>query len=86
MTDLEKIEDQYPELRFWAISVNNVHYHGHIEGNDVYINIRQPDFDWLRTALHECFHHEFDYGDLTDTNDRKVMDAEKWARVAESIK
>ncbi|WP_407895122.1 hypothetical protein [Lacticaseibacillus sp. N501-2] len=43
MTDLERIEDMYPELRFWGIEVESIHYHGHIQGRDVYINTLQPD-------------------------------------------
>lgn len=67
MTELECIEDKYPELTFWGIEVPNKHYHGHIEGNNVYINLLQPDIDWLLTALHESVHHRFDTGDLTAT-------------------
>ena len=52
MTDLEKIEDKYPWLRFWMIDVPNKHYHGHIVGNDVYLNENQDNIDWLKTALH----------------------------------
>lgn len=43
MSKLEQIEDRYPELRFWAIDVPNPHYHGHIIGNDVYINRNQSE-------------------------------------------
>lgn len=65
MTDLERIEDKYPELTFWGIEVPNKHYHGHIEGHNVYINLLQPDVDWLLTALHESVHYRFDTGDLS---------------------
>lgn len=80
MTDLEKIEDKYPELRFWGIEVNDPHYHGHIEGQDVYINLLQPDIDWLKTALHEATHYDFDYGDLSSTHSRATLLAEGFAR------
>ena len=43
MSDLERIEDQHPELTFWGIEVENPKYHGHIEENNVYINLLQPD-------------------------------------------
>lgn len=79
MTDLERIEDKYPQLKFWGIEIENPHYHGHIEGDDVYINLLQPDFDWLKTALHECVHYDFDQGDLTDGTSFEVKVAERWA-------
>lgn len=80
MTDLEKIEDMYPELGFWGVEVKNPHYHGHIEGNDVYINLLQPDIDWLKTALHETTHYDFDYGDLSNQHRYRTMLAEGFAR------
>ena len=43
MTDLEKLEDQYPELRFWSIDVPNPHFHGQIDGQDVYVNANGQD-------------------------------------------
>lgn len=79
MSDLEKIEDRHPELRFYMIDVPNPHYHGHIEGNEVYINESQPELDWLVTALHECVHSEFDYGDLSDGTKFNTKVAERWA-------
>lgn len=79
MTDLEIIEDQYPELHFWGIEVPNSHFHGAIVGNDVYINLLQPDLDWLRTALHECIHHEYDSNDLSELKSFKALHAEGWA-------
>lgn len=66
MTDLEKLEDQYPELRFWSIDVPNPHFHGLIKGADVYINANDDNLTQLMTALHEVFHHELDCGDLSD--------------------
>lgn len=79
MSDLEKIEDMHPELRFYMIDVPNLHYHGHIDGNDVYINENQPELDWLVTALHECVHYEFDYGNLSDGTKFSTKVAERWA-------
>lgn len=83
MSDLEKIEDMHPELRFYMIDVPNLHYHGHIDGNDVYINENQPEVDWLVTALHECAHSDFDTGDLSDGTKLSTKAAERWA-VSES--
>lgn len=83
LSGLEKIEDEYPELKFWWIDVPNVHYHGHIDGNDVYLNSNQSSLDWLMTALHECSHYEFDNGDLSNPKERRVLDAEKWANFAQ---
>lgn len=79
MTDLEKVEDMYPWLKFWMIDVPNKHYHGHIEGNDVYLNENQSNEDWLKTALHECVHSEFDYGDLSSKKKYRTLQSEKWA-------
>lgn len=79
MTDLEKIEDKYPWLRFWMIDVPNKHYHGHIVGNDVYLNENQDNIDWLKTALHEVVHSDFDYGDLSNKKEHTTLLAEKWA-------
>ena len=79
MSDLEKIEDQHPELKFYMIDVPNLHYHGHIEGNEVYINENQPQLDWLKTALHECTHSDFDTGDLSDGTQFRTKVAESWA-------
>lgn len=79
LSDLEKIEDMYPNLRFWGIEVNNKHYHGDIDGNDVYINLLQPNLDWLKTALHETVHSEYDSCDLSNGNRIKTLRAEKWA-------
>ena len=84
MNDLERIEDMYPDLKFWGIEIDNPHYHGHIDGKDVYINLLQPDLDWLITALHEASHYENDSSNLTDRRDIKTMRAEKWA-VKESL-
>lgn len=80
MSDLERIEDQHPELTFWGIEVENPRYHGHVEGNDVYINLLQPNLDWLKTALHETVHYEYDYSNLSNQELRKTMIAEGWAR------
>lgn len=80
LSDLEKIEDQHPELKFYMIDVPNLHYHGHIDGNDVYINENQPELDWLITALHECVHSDFDYGNLSDGTNFQVRIAERFAR------
>lgn len=81
MTYLERIEDQYPELTFWGIEVPNKHYHGHIDGNNVYINLLQPDVDWLLTALHESVHYRFDSGDLSATRcNHSALLAEGFAR------
>lgn len=79
LSDLEKIEDKYPNLRFWGIEVNNKHYHGDIDGNDVYINLLQPNLDWLKTALHETVHSDYDICDLSNGNKIKTLHAEKWA-------
>lgn len=79
MNDLERIEDMYPDLRFWGVEVNNPAYHGHIEGKDVYINVLQNDLDWLKTALHEASHYENDTGDLSDVRYMATLRAEKWA-------
>ena len=62
------------------IDVQNPHYHGHIEGTDVYINENQPELDWLETALHECIHSDFDYGNLSDGTNFQVRIAERFAR------
>lgn len=80
LSNLEKIEDQHPELKFYMIDVQNPHYHGHIEGNNVYINENQPELDWLETALHECIHSDFDYGNLSDGTNFQVRIAERFAR------
>ncbi|VDG20665.1 Hypothetical protein [Lactobacillus plantarum ZJ316] [Lactiplantibacillus mudanjiangensis] len=79
MTDLEKIEDMYPELKFYYIEVNNPHYHGHIDGDSVYINSLQDDVDWLLTALHETSHYENDRGDYSNQQCLATMHAEHWA-------
>lgn len=79
MTDLEKIEDLHSELKFWHIYVDNPHYHGSIDGNDVYINAYQPNIDWLITALHETAHFENDVGDFSNGRNMQTMVAEKWA-------
>ena len=79
MTDLEKIEDMYPQLKFWGIEVNNPHYHGCIVGTDVYINTLQDDIDWLKTALHEASHYENDSGNLTNARLVEVLRAEGYA-------
>ena len=78
MTDLECIEDIYPELRFWGIEVESAHYHGHIQGRDVYINTLQPDIDWLKTAIHEGIHFETDEGDCSDTRSFIQLRNEGW--------
>ena len=83
MTDLEKLEDQYPELRFWSIDVPNTHFHGLIKGTDVYINANDDNLTQLMTALHEVFHHEIDCGDLSDIHRVEVIKEEGQAiRVA----
>ena len=79
MSDLEKLEDQHPELRFYMIDVPNPHYHGSIDGNDVYIIENQPELDWLKTALHECVHSDYDTGDLSNGRKLSTMVAERWA-------
>lgn len=79
LSDLEKIEDKYPELKFWGVEVYNPHYHGHIEGTDVYINLLQPDIDWLKTALHETVHSDYDNSDLSNNLTIKTIRAEHWA-------
>ena len=79
MTNLEKIEDQYPELVFYGIEIPNKHYHGHIEGKTVYINLLQPDWDWVLTACHEIAHSENDTDNCSDVRLVKNMRAEKWA-------
>lgn len=83
LSDLERIEDMYPWLNFYMIDVPNVHYHGHVQGYDVYLNENQSNEDWLRTALHEATHAEVDYDDLTNAQEFKTMKAEGFA-VAES--
>ena len=76
LTDMEKIEDMYPQLRFWMIDVPNPHYHGSIIGKDVYVNSYQTDLDWLLTALHEAIHYETDSGDVTDVKQQAIMQNE----------
>ena len=48
----------------WKVA--SPHYHGRIEGTDVYINANDDNLTQLITALHEVFHHELDCGDLSD--------------------
>lgn len=79
MTDLEKIIDMYPQLRFWLIEVDSSHYNGHIIGNDVYINRLQPDIVKLKAAIHEATHFKYDTGDCSDRRSIKVLKAEGWA-------
>ena len=79
MTDLERIEDMYPELHFWGIEVNHPAYHGSIFGEDIYINQLQDDLDWLITALHEASHYENDMGNYNNLRTRRVLEAEGWA-------
>ncbi|WP_203627586.1 hypothetical protein [Lacticaseibacillus mingshuiensis] len=79
MSDLELIEDMYPNLRFYGIEVDDPAYHGHICGQDVYINTLQDDLDWLITALHEAAHSENDQGDLSDGRSIITLRAEGWA-------
>lgn len=79
MSPLERIEDQYPQLHFYMIDVPSPHYHGHIVGNDVYINENQPELDWLLTALHETVHYRYDDCDLSNRRKLKTMKAEGWA-------
>lgn len=79
MSDLEKIEDMYPELRFWKIDVDDARYHGSIAGKDIYINRNQDDLDWLKTALHETSHYENDEGNLSNKKSKDTLIAEKWA-------
>ena len=80
MTELERLEDQYPELRFWAIDIPDPHFHGAIVGSDVYINENDDDLIKLKTALHEIFHHENDYGDLSNCRKTSVLKEEGAAR------
>ncbi|MEE6656964.1 hypothetical protein PS423_09610 [Pediococcus acidilactici] len=79
LTDLEKIEDMYPELSFWGIEVNHPAYHGSIFGKEVYINTLQDSLDWLITALHEISHYENDCGDFNNLRLRGTLEAEGWA-------
>lgn len=79
LSDLEKIEAEYPNLKFYGIEINNPHYHAHIEGNDVYINLLQTDLDKLRSALHETVHSDYDDCNLSNGNKVKTLHAEKWA-------
>lgn len=79
MSDLEIIEDLYPELRFWFIDVPSPHYHGHIEGTDVYINCNQSNDDWIKTSPHEVVHYSYDYCNLSNARSVKTMRSEKWA-------
>lgn len=79
LTDLEKIEDMYPELSFWGIEVNHPAYHGSIFGKEVYINTLQDSLDWLVTALHEISHYENDYGNFNNLRLRGTLEAEGWA-------
>lgn len=81
LSDLEKIEDMYPDLKFYVIDIPNPHYHGHIVGRDVYINENQPELDWLVTMLHEAVHYQFDCGDLSKVKCcRQTLMAEGFAR------
>lgn len=81
LSDLEKIEDMYPDLKFYVIDIPNPHYHGHIVGRDVYINENQPELDWLVTMLHEAVHYQFDSGDLSKVSCcRQTLMAEGFAR------
>lgn len=79
MNDLERIEDLHPELKFYYIYVPSNHYHGSIDGNDVYINAYQPSVDWINTALHELAHYENDIGDFSNPKKMETLIAEKWA-------
>lgn len=79
MTDLEKIMDMYPQLKFYFIEVDDPHYHGDIDGNKVFINSKQNDYDWLITALHEITHFEYDKGDCTNKKYITNLRSEKWA-------
>ena len=79
LSDLEKIEAQYPNLRFYGIEVASPKYHAHIEGNEVYINLLQPDLDKLKSALHETVHSDYDDCNLSNGNKIKTLHAEKWA-------
>ncbi|WP_019205474.1 hypothetical protein [Limosilactobacillus ingluviei] len=79
MTDLEKLEDLYPELRFWSIDVPNPHFHGQIDGHDVYVNSNDDDLTQLKTILHEIYHHEVDYGDLSNSKKTVVLREEGYA-------
>lgn len=45
----------------------------------MYINENQPELDWLKTALHECVHSDFDTGDLSDGTNFITKNAERWA-------
>ena len=66
-------------LRFWFIDVPSPHYHGHIEGTDVYINCNQSNDDWIKTSLHEVVHYSYDYCNLSNARSVKTMRSEKWA-------
>lgn len=79
LSDLEKIEAEYPNLKFYGIEVDSPKYHAHIEGNEVYINLLQPDLDRLKSALHETVHSDYDDCNLSNSNNVKTMHAEKWA-------
>lgn len=80
LSGLEKIEAEYPQLRFWGIEVNSPKYHAHVEGKDVYVNLLQPDLDKIKSALHETVHCDYDCSDLSNQQIRKTMNAEGWAR------
>lgn len=80
LSDLEKIEADYPNLKFYGIEVESPKYHAHIEGNEVYINLLQPDLDQLKSALHETVHSDYDYCDLSNQEQHNTMLAEGWAR------
>lgn len=79
LSDIEKIEAKYPQLKFWGIEVNNPHFHAKIVGTDVYVNLLQPDIEKLKAMLHETVHYDFDACNLSSGNKMKTLYAEKWA-------
>lgn len=80
MTPLEKIEDDHKNLIFHFVQVPFIHYRGHIDGNNIYINKDDSMEIQCITALHEINHFEYDRGDLTQSNISTMLRAEKFAR------
>ncbi|WP_302150409.1 hypothetical protein [Limosilactobacillus vaginalis] len=80
LSDIEKVEAKYPQLRFWGIEVDNPHFHAKIVGHDVYINMLQPDVAKLKAMLHETVHYDFDYSNLSNNESTTTMHSEGWAR------
>jgi hypothetical protein len=79
MTDIEILEDMYPMLEFYEIYVPDPRYHGHIMGNQVFINSINTDLDKIKAAIHEIMHFEYDYGDCTNVKNIRNLRAEGWA-------